>query len=327
MLKRISIPSSFSLIRKGKTYLLLHNDFKERLLNQGIGGPETFLKIHLLTATFLNGRTPHPSIPIPGGMKMVLRKYSHGGLLRFLTRDLFLLGERSFKELSLTEEVRSSGIPTVQPIGAIHQIIFWPFYRAYLLTLEIPHAKNLIQYFQENGANPSCENLRHKRKTIRAAGLLLRQFHQKGFYHRDLQLKNLLVDGSQILIIDFDRSYRKKDLSVSKKVKNLLRLNRSVEKWKRFGLPITRTDRRRFMLAYAGEDWRILKAIKKALRTYFMRLFFHRMGWAIQEIVRSPEINHPNRITNSELKTSSRILEGVEREGLIQKSRSGLLPG
>lgn len=286
MLKEISIPRSFSLMKKGETYLLLHDDFKDPLLDQGIEDPETFLKNHLHTATFLKGRAPHPSIPIQDGLRMVIRKYSHGGLLRFLTWDLFLLGARSFKELSLTEEIRASGIPTIQPIGAIHQMVFWPFYRAYLLSLEIPHAQNLIQYFQENGINLSPENLLHKRETIRSAGLLLRQFHQKGFYHRDLQLKNLLIDGDQILMIDFDRSYRKKVLSTCKKTRNLFRLNRSAEKWKRSRLPITKTDRWRFLKAYAGEDLKILEAIRTALWIHSVELFFHRIGWVFQKTVK-----------------------------------------
>ncbi|MBM4276655.1 MAG: hypothetical protein FJ130_02085 [Deltaproteobacteria bacterium] len=289
MFKKIPIPSSFSIAEKGKTYFLLHNDYKESLLRQGIEDLNTFFKTHLSTTIYLNGRTPHPCIPIQGGMRIVFRKYSHGGLLRVFNRSLYLFGARSFKELSLTEEIRSLGIPTIQPIGAIHQIVFGPFYRAYLLSLEISHAKNLIQYFQENGSKLSRESLLHKRKTIRAAGLLLRQFHQKGFYHRDLQLKNLLVAGDQVLIIDFDRSYHKKVLSVRERVKNLLRLNRSVEKWKRSGLTITRTDRWRFLMAYAGGDQEILRAVRKALRTYSVHLFFHRIGWRIQNIVGSSE--------------------------------------
>ncbi len=287
MLKPHLIPPSFSLVKKGKSYLLLHDDFKELLLSQGIEDPETFFKTHSSTATFLKGRTPHPSIPIRVGTRMVVRKYSHGGLLRVFNRDLFLFGARAFRELILTEEIRASGILTIQPIGAIHQIVFWPFYRAFLLSLEIPHAKNLIQFLQGNDSHLSPEHLHHKWKMIRAAGLLLRGFHQRGFYHRDLQLKNLLVDRDQILIIDFDRSCRKENLSVRDRVKNLLRLNRSVEKWKRNGLPITRTDRWRFFMAYSGGDPNILIAVKKALRTYSIGLFFHRCGWAIEKFLRS----------------------------------------
>ncbi|MDI6763506.1 MAG: lipopolysaccharide kinase InaA family protein [Thermodesulfobacteriota bacterium] len=287
MFKKMSIPVSYSLIQIGKTYLLLHNDYKESLLQRGIEEVKTFLKRSLHDTHYHEGRTLHPSIPLEDGKRMVLRQYSHGGLLGALTGNLYLIGSRSFRELALTEEIRSSGIPTIQPIGGIHQIVFGPFYRTYLLSLEIPHAKNLIQYFQQKGSHPSLENLLHKRKTIRSAGGLLGQFHRAGFYHNDLQLKNLLVVEDQVLIIDFDRSYRKATLSLRERIKNLLRLNRSVEKWKRFGLSITRTDRWRFLMAYAGGDQEIIKAIRKVLPSYSLGLFFHRCGWALEKIVRS----------------------------------------
>jgi 3-deoxy-D-manno-octulosonic acid kinase len=286
MFKNTSIPNSYSLIRREKTYLLLHNDYKDLLLQQGIEEVKTFLTNHLQEIRYLDGRTPHPSIPIGGGKRIVLRKYSHGGFLRFLNRDLFLFGARSFRELGLTEKIRSSGIPTIQPIGAIHQIVTSPFYRAYLFSLEIPHAKDLIRYFKEHGPPYSAESRLNKRKTIKDAGLLLRQFHQLGFYHNDLQLKNLLVAGDQVLIIDFDRSYRKAKLSRRERIRNLLRLNRSVEKWKCLGLPITRTDCWRFMKAYAGDDLKFLKAIRKALWIHSIGLFFHRMGWMIEDMAR-----------------------------------------
>lgn len=272
-------------MQQKKTYLLLHNDFKDSLIRQGIEDLPAFFNTHLQTTQYLHGRIPHPVIPLEDGRRMVIRKYSHGGLLRFLSKDLFLSGTRSIRELTLTEEIRSSGIPTLQPIGAIHQKVYGPFYRAFLLTLEISLAKNLIQYLYEMESAVSPEKLFHKRNTIRNAGVLLRQFHEKGFYHRDLQLKNLLVLGDQVLIIDFDRSYRKTSLSRSKRTKNLLRLYRSAEKWRHFGLPITRTDALRFLKAYAGEDRKMIKAIRKALWAYSLRLFFHRLGWGFQKRV------------------------------------------
>jgi tRNA A-37 threonylcarbamoyl transferase component Bud32 len=126
-----------------------------------------------------------------------------------------------------------------------------------------------------------------KRKTIRSAGLLIRQFHQAGFFHGDLQLKNILVAGDQLLLIDFDRSYRKTTLSIHERMKNLFRLNRSVEKWRRNGLPITRTDRWRFFLTYAGEDKKTRKAMERALRIYSLRVLLYRIGWAFEKIIGS----------------------------------------
>lgn len=217
---------------------------------------------------------------------MVLRRYSHGGLLRPITGSLYCFGARSFRELAITEEIRSCGIPTIEPIGAIHQVTgFPPFYQAYLLTLEVPEALNAIEYLEKIGKNPNRETLCHKRKTIGRCGLLLRQFHQSGFFHRDLQLKNILFVEDRILIIDFDRSYRKSILSTRERMKNLLRLNRSSEKWKRLGSPITRTDRWRFFLAYAGKDQEIRKAMERALHIYSFRSLFYRFGWAVEKIV------------------------------------------
>ena len=285
MFKNIAISPFFSFIKKGKVFLLLKDADKHVLLKEGIDDLKTFLKKYK-TSPYHQGRTPHPSIPLENGRRMVLRQYSHGGLLRAITGNLYLFGARSFRELAITEEVRSCGIPTVEPIGAIHQVTgLPPFYRACLLTLEIPGALNLLQYFEKIGTKPCRETLSQKRKMIRHAGLVLRQFHQTGFFYQDLQLKNILVAEDRILLIDFDRSYRKLILSTGKRMKNLLRLNRSVEKWKRLGLPITRTDGWRFFLAYAGDDKKILEVMVKALRTYSLRFLFYRFGWALERMV------------------------------------------
>jgi len=284
MFSNVSIPPSFSLLRKGKVLLLLKEEFKDILLQKGICDFETFLNTHDQTTRYLSGRTPHPSLPLTGEKRMIIRQYSHGGLLRAFTKNLFLFGSRSFRELALTEEIRSCGIPTIQPIGAIHRSVPPFFYRAHLLSLEIPEALNLVQYIQKTRTR-SSEGFSSRRKTLRSIGLLLKRFHDAGFFHRDLQIKNILVVGDQPLLIDFDRSYRRPVLSRRKRIKNLLRLNRSAEKWRRAGLYMTRTDRWRLFSAYGEGDEEILKAMKKACRTYPIRLFFYRCSWALRQLI------------------------------------------
>jgi predicted Ser/Thr protein kinase len=285
MFKNIPIPPSFSLIKKGQVFIVLRKEYKDALLKQGIDDVRTFLKKSSQISHHLKGRTLHPCIPLEDGERMVLRQYSHGGLLRGITGNLYFFGARSFRELALTEEIRFRGIPTIPSIGAIHHRILFPFYQAYFLSLEVPHAIDLIQYISEIGACPSGENLPLKRKIIRSAGLLIRQFHQAGFFHGDLQLKNILVAGDKLLLIDFDRSYRKPRLSNQERMRNLLRLNRSAEKWRGLGLPITRTDCWRFFLAYAGDDKKIREAMEKSLQTYSLRFLFYRLGWALEMIM------------------------------------------
>jgi serine/threonine protein kinase len=287
MFKKIQIPTSFSLTEKGRVSLLLKKEYQNLLLAQGIDDLKTFLRKTSQTAHYLKGRTLHPSIPFGDGKRMVFRQYSHGGLLRAITGNLYFFGARSFRELALTEEIRSCGIPTIPTIGAIHHRVFFPFYQAYFLSLEVPLAVDLIQYFDQIGSHPFRETISRKRKTIRSLGHLIRQFHQAGFFHGDLQLKNILVAGDQLLLIDFDRSYRKSSLSTRERMKNLLRLNRSAEKWRRLGLLITRTDRWRFFLTYAGNDKRIKETMAKTLRSYSLRFLFYRLGWAVEKILGS----------------------------------------
>jgi serine/threonine protein kinase len=287
MFKKIQIPTFFSLTEKGRVSLLLKEEYQNLLLAQGIDDLKTFLRKTSQTAHYLKGRTLHPSIPFGDGKRMVFRQYSHGGLLRAITGNLYFFGARSFRELALTEEIRSCGIPTIPTIGAIHHRAFFPFYQAYFLSLEVPLAVDLIQYFDQIGSHPFRETISRKRKTIRSLGHLIRQFHQAGFFHGDLQLKNILVAGDQLLLIDFDRSYRKSSLSTRERMKNLLRLNRSAEKWRRLGLPITRTDRWRFFLTYAGNDKRIKETMAKTLRSYSLRFLFYRLGWAVEKILGS----------------------------------------
>jgi 3-deoxy-D-manno-octulosonic acid kinase len=287
MQKPNPLPPSCSLIQKGSFLILLKEEYKDLLLQQGIDDFDDYLKRCGQPSPHLTGRTPHLSVSLKNGEKMVVRRYSHGGLLHIFTRGLYLFGSRAFQELALTEEVRSSGIPTIQPIGAIQQAVFPFIYRAFFLSLEIPRAKDLSRRLQNIGPVPSAENLLKKREMIKRVGRLVRQFHQAGFFHRDLQLKNILIAGDKPFLIDFDRSYRKKTLPPRDRIDNLLRLNRSVDKWRRAGLPITRTDRWRFFLTYSEGDQTIRKALGEALRTYAIRFFLHRCIWARQRVLSS----------------------------------------
>ena len=282
MSKTVLVPPSYGLIHERGHLILIKDGYRDLLVRQGIADFRTFLNQHGQTSTRLKGRTPLLSVLLESGEKVVVRPYSHGGLFRRFTRHLFLTGSRSFQELALTEEIRSSGIPTVQPVGAVHCRTLPFFYRAFLLTLEIPGAEDLPHYLTRTGSSPSPESLSEKRETIRSVGRLVQQFHRQGFYHRDLQLKNILVAERTPLLIDFDRCYRKKGLTIREMTRNILRLDRSVEKWKRVGVALSKTDRLRFFLAYAEGNQEMKETLAKAVRYRGPRLFIHRLFWALQ---------------------------------------------
>jgi tRNA A-37 threonylcarbamoyl transferase component Bud32 len=279
------IPASFSLIRKKKACLWLRDEYRDGLLEAGIEDPEALLRLRRRELSWMAGRKAHPCLPLPDGKKMVIRQYTHGGLLGFAIRDLYFAGSRALDELRLTEAVRAAGIPTVESVGAMQIPTLHFFYRAFFLSVEKPGALDLLDFFRNLPGDPTPEALLLKRNVIHETGRVLRRFHDAGFYHADLQLKNLLTDGHRVLVIDLDRSLHRDPLSAGERMSNLLRLNRSVEKHLRQGLRLTRTDRWRFFTAYADGDSKVRAQLRKALRLYPWRMALHRFSWTIRGLV------------------------------------------
>jgi tRNA A-37 threonylcarbamoyl transferase component Bud32 len=217
----------------------------------------------------------------PGG-EVAIRGYRHGGLLRGLTGGLFFFGNRPFQELLVTEKARRAGVTTLKVLAAIRQKGWGGWYRGYLITEYLPAAIDLIRYLDQQP--PATQ----RQKAIAQAAEEVRRIHQQGIYHADLHLKNFLVEKgkrTKVFLIDFDKSRIFAKLAPSRRMKNLKRLDRSAEKLKRLGLPLTEADKKRFCRAYAQGD----RAIRPYLQRFHARYWWHslvyRWGWWIARIL------------------------------------------
>ncbi len=111
----------------------------------------------------------------------------------------------------------------------------------------------------------------------------MRSMHDAGIFHGDLNLKNIILqttDPQNIkgYLIDFDKSFIRSHLRETLRIRNLLRLNRSAEKFKNQGLPITRTDVLRFLLAYFQNPPDFKARVKDLNHQYKRHMRFHRWG-------------------------------------------------
>ena len=287
-----TLPHGFSVIKMGKTELVIRELYKDRLMEREIHNPEALIRRQRDKAQFMEGRGVLVSLPIEkkGAERMIIRHYEHGGIFRALTKDLFLVGTRPFRELVITEMARKAGLPTMEILVAIKRPVFWPFYKGDLVSREIRNSVDLIQYFTRWGKAGDQQRLREKRELIRQAGRLVREMHEVGIYHSDLHLKNFIVETGKdtlgsLYIIDFDRSMIIHPLESEKWFANLLRLDRSVEKWRPKGLWITRTDRVRFLRSYLEGDEERKDEVKRYLKKYSRRRRRYRLGWAIDRLL------------------------------------------
>jgi 3-deoxy-D-manno-octulosonic acid kinase len=130
----------------------------------------------------------------------VLRHYRRGGLRARLSDDRYLWTgaerTRSFAEWRLLRTLRAWGLPVPVPVAAQYQRAGL-FYRADLLTVELPVRRTLAQALQQGPLPPA---------TWHAIGRCVGSLHARGVHHADLNAHNLLVGtDDDIYVLDFDR--------------------------------------------------------------------------------------------------------------------------
>jgi serine/threonine protein kinase len=177
------------------------------------------------------GRGALRTIHLSDGATALVRQYRHGGTLRGLTGQWFFTWPpRPFRELSLTEELRRRGVPTVEVLAACAVGGLGPFYRGCLVTRELADSEDLWSALQSGLVGRLGWET-----TLRVVAGSVRAMHREGVYHGDLNLKNILVRPEEkavaSYIIDFDKAKLFfGELPAELVKRNLDRLHRSVLK-------------------------------------------------------------------------------------------------
>jgi 3-deoxy-D-manno-octulosonic acid kinase len=159
------------------------------------------------------------------GEEWVLRHYRRGGLIGKIVDDYYFGWElersRSWREWRLLAELFAFGLPVPRPIAA-RVSRSGLYYRADLLTERIPDAAPLADRLVQESL-PA--------ETWQRIGRCIREFHDLGVHHADLNARNILLDGKhRPFLIDFDRGQRSPRPVNGRR--NVLRLLRSLDKFK-----------------------------------------------------------------------------------------------
>jgi len=147
-----------------------------------------------------SGRGGARRLTLPGGKVVYVRQYLRGGLVRFFVREFFLLRPpRPVRELEATETARAGGchVPIVHAVAVEES---GPFYRGWIVTSAIEGARAFIDVL-------AAGDEATRAALLAAAGSAIRDLHDAGVYHPDLNGHNLLLDsGGKVAVIDFDRA-------------------------------------------------------------------------------------------------------------------------
>ena len=286
MAKEIELPKTCSLVEDGNVTLLIKNEFKEKLLKQGISHPQQLIANTSHLPKHFKGRGSLPSILIQesNGKRMLVKHCMRGGVVRFLTKDIFWGGSRPFNEMIINTKILQKNIKTTEIIAAAKHKIIGPLFKAYLFSKEIPECIDLITYFNGLKQKLSEQRFKEKKHLFQSVAKAIVKMHSEGIYHSDLHLKNILIrqrenDIPEVYIIDFDKADIKEKLSPREKVKNLLRFNRSIEKYKLKEGSITRSDQMSFFKEYFKKDKEIADLFKINRKRYILLLRLHKLKW------------------------------------------------
>ena len=198
-------------------------------------------------------------VKLPQGRTVALKVYRRGGWLGKWGSAYYLSPQKLFSEISCYLFLEDKGFPLPLVLGGA--VVYRGFFSHLFLFTECwEDGKNPLELWQEG------EWRKKRREHLVQMASTIRCLHDKGVWHGDLNLRNLLYSPSKKLwsVVDFSPAECfSSSLPEEKRWDNLLRLYRSMRK-----------------LAFLGE-FPLLSSYELALffRTYWGEEKPLRVGW------------------------------------------------
>ncbi len=136
-----------------------------------------------------------------GEQGMLLRHYYRGGLVGKVNKDRFarevVSNSRAMAEFELLLQLRERDLPVPKPLAArFERARIWG-YRADILVETIPHTQDVFRLLGQRSLTS---------EEWFSIGAVIRQFHQQGVYHSDLNCHNVMLDKlGKVWLVDFDK--------------------------------------------------------------------------------------------------------------------------
>lgn len=268
-------PEGFLQLRSGGSELVVDPSLEEAALAAGLLGPDAFERA--FASPHGSGRAPTALLALgPGGPRLHLRRLVHGGLLGPLLGESFLGMRRPLHELRVTRELREAGAPVPRAALALARRRVGPLRACAVATYLEEDTVDAADFLAAKPDAGRCL------AAAAAAGRSIRRFHDAGGRHADLHVKNLLLrdrpGGMACVVVDLDKARVVTDPSPAERMRELMRLFRSLVKR---GLLDTVGARgcARFLSAYCGDDRRLRAALLRRLDPELRRVALHRVTY------------------------------------------------
>ncbi len=143
-------------------------------------------------------------LKLAGGLEIFARRGRRGGMIGSILSDVYVgITPRPLNELAVAVEAMRRRIPVAEPMGAMIEWIGPALYRGFFLTRALRGMT--LWEFVKTDDDPIVRG--HVLAQARAA---IEAMHDKGLFHADLNLHNILVtqtgESFSVTIIDLDKA-------------------------------------------------------------------------------------------------------------------------
>lgn len=226
-----------------------------------------------------SGRAPTAVVSLPQRTEqIVLRPVLHGGLLGPCLGRAMLGVSRPLRELLATHRLRQAGAPVPRPALVVAQRRLAPVWHGIVGTVRIEDSSDAETFLR------SAPGPRRVEEVAGVAGSAVRCLHDAGGRHADLHIKNLLVRARpvpQVFVIDLDRARVLPQVKVAERMRELMRLYRSLHKRGLFEIVGVRGCAA-FLRAYVDGDRGLRLALLARLPHERMRVALHALGYSLR---------------------------------------------
>ena len=265
-----SAPKGFVVRETGRTVLVVRPGLEDAVRARrpaADGGPARA------------GRGPIERIELPDGVGLV-RQCRRGGIFGGILGGIHLDGKRFLREVGVADALGRRGVATPQVAAGCRHEVAPGLYRMAVVTREESGARDLAEALGALDGGDAAAAAR--RELLEAVARLVRQLHDAGLHHADLNARNILIvaDGSA-MIIDLDRAELRDALSARQRTAMLARLYRSLHKLGLAPEPVTEEDWAAFYAAYAGESAELRGLGGRVLACCRREVRRHRLWWKL----------------------------------------------
>jgi hypothetical protein len=286
--------------------LCVASEYAQRIEAEGLTSKAALGEAMAKARCVPGGRAPHWILEsVDPEERIRVRPSRHGGVLGRALADRSLFPRRIFREFSIWTKLRERGIPLPVPVFAVSQRqgLFW---HSAFASIDQQNMSDGLACLEAGPAPHQLDAL------CISFAKALRAFHDAGAIHGDLQIRNILIeakdgqiDSEQIrppacLLIDLDRTRIVGTVSPRQRIREFLRLLRSLEKTGQ-----ARLTSRHFcalaLSAYCAGDRPLRRSMLRWVGFESFGMRRHRVAWRLARRIRlaRDRLAKPSHLTKS----------------------------